>query len=135
MPAHTIAAAILVDHGRVLLAHRHPQRAWYPNCWDLIGGHVEPGEVPLDALRRECREEIGITIDHAQPLLLSHRKDDVEIHPFVVRQWRGEVTNTAPDEHDDLRWYTAAELDGLPLADPDYLAVLTSVLEHDPRRG
>ena len=33
--------------GRVLMVHRHPDRRWYPDCWDLIGGHIEPGESPM----------------------------------------------------------------------------------------
>ncbi|OYN98759.1 hypothetical protein CGZ95_11820 [Enemella evansiae] len=44
-----IAVAALVRDGRVLLAHRHPERRWYPDCWDLVGGHVEPGETPEQA--------------------------------------------------------------------------------------
>jgi 8-oxo-dGTP pyrophosphatase MutT (NUDIX family) len=51
-----IAAAALVRDGRVLLAHRHPARRWYPDCWDLVGGHIEPGESPVHAVTRECRE-------------------------------------------------------------------------------
>jgi 8-oxo-dGTP pyrophosphatase MutT (NUDIX family) len=31
----------------------------FPNTWDLIGGHVEKGEIPLVALVREVKEEIG----------------------------------------------------------------------------
>jgi 8-oxo-dGTP diphosphatase len=30
----------------------------FPNHWDLIGGHVEKGELPLEALKREVMEEI-----------------------------------------------------------------------------
>jgi len=44
--AETIAMAALAMDARILLAHRHPRRRWYPNCWDLIGGHIEAGESP-----------------------------------------------------------------------------------------
>ena len=50
MPATTsIAVAALVRDGLVLLGHRHPARRWYLDCWDLVGGHVEPGELPRHA--------------------------------------------------------------------------------------
>lgn len=45
-----IAIAALVGDGSLLLAHRHPARRWYPDCWDLVGGHVEHGESPTDAV-------------------------------------------------------------------------------------
>ena len=54
-----IAVAALVRDGLVLLVHRHPLRQWYPDCWDLVGGHVEPGESPREAVIRECFEELG----------------------------------------------------------------------------
>src|SRR5690349_1557820 len=57
-----IVAALLRDGDRVLLCHRSAARRWYPDVWDLPGGHVEAGETPGAALVRELREELGITI-------------------------------------------------------------------------
>ncbi|WP_324612833.1 NUDIX domain-containing protein [Streptomyces specialis] len=36
-----------------------PGPAAFPDCWDLVGGHVEPGESPLGCLVREVAEETG----------------------------------------------------------------------------
>jgi 8-oxo-dGTP diphosphatase len=36
----------------------------FPNHWDLIGGHLEEGETPEQALVREAREEIGLELRH-----------------------------------------------------------------------
>ena len=38
----------------------------FPNHWDLIGGHVEEGETPEQALVREVKEEIGIDLKYFQ---------------------------------------------------------------------
>ena len=65
---HRVAMALLVADGRVLLAHRHPLRQHYPDCWDGVGGHIEAGESPEEALVRECREEIGVTVTLWRPL-------------------------------------------------------------------
>ncbi len=59
-----IAAIILEnDKGEFLLALRD-DKSWipFPNHWDLIGGHVEDGETPEEALVREVKEELGIDI-------------------------------------------------------------------------
>lgn len=45
-PLTHVAIALLVRDGRALLAHRHPGRRWYPDVWDLVGGHIEPSETP-----------------------------------------------------------------------------------------
>lgn len=50
-----VSAVILDDHGRLLLAR--PQG---DDRWALIGGGIEPGEEPREAMRREIREELGV---------------------------------------------------------------------------
>lgn len=113
-----IAAAALVRDGRVLLGHRHPQRQWHPNCWDVIGGHVEAGETAEQAVRRECREKLGVEIEVAAPIDIKFSDPNLTMTAFVVTRWRGEPTNAAPDEHDDLGWFTPEQIAGLTLADP-----------------
>lgn len=59
-----IAAIILEnDRGEFLLALRD-NKSWipFPNHWDLIGGHVEEGETPEEALKREYMEELGLEL-------------------------------------------------------------------------
>jgi 8-oxo-dGTP diphosphatase len=54
-----VAAAVLIEGGRVLLTQRKAG-AHLAGKWEFPGGKVESGEDPRDALRRELREEIGI---------------------------------------------------------------------------
>jgi len=59
-----IAAIILEnDSGEFLLALRD-NKSWipFPNHWDLIGGHVEEGETPEEAVKREYIEELGLEL-------------------------------------------------------------------------
>lgn len=128
MPTHVVAVAVIVDDSRALLAHRHPGREWYPDCWDLVGGHIEPDEAPLAALRRECVEEVGIVVRGAEPVAMPSTDPDVEIHAFIVRDWLGTPTNLAPDEHDDLRWFRPDELRHLRLAEPAIVPVVEAAL-------
>ena len=50
---HQIVAAMLLRADALLLCHRSRDRAWYPDVWDLPGGHIEADESPGDALVRE----------------------------------------------------------------------------------
>lgn len=131
--AHLIAAGALVREDRVLLGHRVAGRRYFPDCWDLPGGHVEPGERSEDALVRELREEIGIAAVVAGPpsLHVEHRPDlddGMVMDVWTVTSWRGEPANHAPDEHDALRWFAAGELHALDLAHPAYPAFLLGLL-------
>jgi 8-oxo-dGTP pyrophosphatase MutT (NUDIX family) len=125
---HVIAVVVLLHEDRVLLCHRTAQRAWYPDCWDFAGGHVEEGESPAAAAVRECREELGVTVRDLVRVDCPLADPDVEVHAFTSRTWEGEITNRAPEEHDALRWFTAQELPGLVLADPAYVSWLTALL-------
>ncbi|MBB6569282.1 NUDIX domain-containing protein [Kribbella sandramycini] len=110
--------AALVRDGRLLLVHRHPNRPVYPDCWDLAGGHIEPGEQPRDAVVRECLEELAVRIREPVPLAMTTSNPDLDVHAFLVTRWDGEPVNAAPAEHDDLRWFRLDELAGLQLAHP-----------------
>ena len=120
----SIAVAALVRDGLVLLGHRHPARRWYPDCWDLVGGHVEPGELPQHAVSRECLEEIGVHVHEPRPIPMVVDDPDLEVHAFLVTRWDGEIVNHAPEEHDALRWFRPGELAGVELAHPGVLATV-----------
>ena len=127
-----IAIAALIRDDRLLLAHRHPQRRWYPDCWDLVGGHVESGESPQEAVRRECREEIAVDLSELQPVAVDIDDSQLRAHAFRVTRWTGEPVNTEPEEHDALGWFTADEIAGLTLAHPSYVDWLPRLIADTP---
>ena len=122
---HHVVAGALVQHGRVLLAHRSPGRRWYPDVWDLPGGHVEPGEDEHEALARELREEVGVVPRQVGPApVLRIEGGELHLALFVVRSWDGEPRNLQPHEHDELRWVAASEVHRLRLAHPSCVDVV-----------
>ncbi|NYE68924.1 NUDIX domain-containing protein [Microlunatus parietis] len=133
-PRIPIATAALVRDGLILLAHRHPDRRWYPDCWDLVGGHIEAGETAAQAVIRECREELGIRIRDPRPVPMAFSDPTIELHAYLVDRWDGTPVNAAPDEHDQLGWFAPDELAKLKLADPASLPDILNLmrLAQDP---
>ena len=124
-----IVAAVLRDGDRVLLCHRSPRRRWYPDVWDLPGGHVEPGEGPGAALARELREELGIDVAAPQvPALREVRGATFDMQVWLIEAWTGFPVNAAPDEHDAIGWFTGEALGELSLAHDSYRAMFGTVL-------
>jgi 8-oxo-dGTP pyrophosphatase MutT (NUDIX family) len=106
--------AVLAAGDRVLLL-RNPRGEW-----ELPGGRPEPGERPADTVARELREETGLAAE-VGPLVA---RWDLEVLPgrrVTVAAYGCRAARTAPvalsAEHGEAAWFTAAELDDLPLAE------------------
>lgn len=125
---HVVAAGLLVREGRGLLMHRAPGRRWYPDCWDLPGGHVEVGESPPQALRRELHEELAVTGFVTGAPFAQVRGADFRMDVWIVDRWDGEPTNADPAEHDAFAWLNDLEMAALRLADPRLPALVEAAL-------
>jgi 8-oxo-dGTP diphosphatase len=112
-PIHVMAGALIDADGRVLIADR-PAGKHQAGRWEFPGGKKHPAEVPGDGLRRELREELGIEVVDAEPLLqVRHDYPDrrVLIDCWRVTRWRGEPR---PLDGQQLRW---CDRDALQAAD------------------
>jgi RimJ/RimL family protein N-acetyltransferase len=58
-PVDCVAALIRDERHRVYVQRRTAGRRLLPGIWDVVGGHLEPGETPEQALVREVEEETG----------------------------------------------------------------------------
>jgi 8-oxo-dGTP diphosphatase len=89
-----IVTAILRDGDRVLLCHRSAGRRWYPNVWDLPGGHVEEGEDPKASIVRELREELGIIASEPSgPPLREIWSATFDMQIWLIDGWEGSTPN------------------------------------------
>ena len=116
-PVHVTGSAIVVGPRGVVL-HRHKRMG----IWLQPGGHLEPGETPWHAARREAAEETGLVLRHpgAGPRLVH-----VDVHPAPFRHVHLDLRyvllardgdpRPAAGESQDVRWFTWPE--ALALAD------------------
>jgi mutator protein MutT len=116
-PVRSLVAGLLVRDGKVLLCHRGAAR-WYPNTWDLPGGHVETGEMAAAALRRELAEELGITVARlGRKPVVRMTSDQFDLSVWLITTWSGEPSNRATDEHDAVDWFNVSAMSGMNLSD------------------
>jgi 8-oxo-dGTP diphosphatase len=129
MKTVVVAAAVMVEGGRVLLTQRKAG-THLAGAWEFPGGKVEAGEDPRDALRRELREEIGVDVSVGDVVEVSfHRYEDADkavlLLFYEVSRAMGSPDPQALDVA-DLRWAGRDELrdEDFPPAD---VAVLVKV--------
>jgi 8-oxo-dGTP diphosphatase len=112
-----ISNVILTRGGTLLLGWRGPNRRFYPSCWAVPGGHLEPGESPEAAA---VREELGIEVTHLRYLTAIETIDaagPATFHMFASSRWEGGEPKALGDEHAALRWLSLQEACDLqPLA-------------------
>lgn len=109
---------LLVEGSSVLLSKRASGRSWYPGVWDVPGGHVEPGESLIAAAVREAREELGVVVVPSRlQYVATLVGEDYELVAFAAMTWSGKVVNAAPEEHEQVRWFTEEQTEGLEVAD------------------
>jgi 8-oxo-dGTP diphosphatase len=130
------ACAILVRDGCVLLGKRAPHRKQAPNRWDVMGGHVEPGETLEQALIREVQEEIGLTPTRFARIASIPEPDPqangpATYHVYVVQEWTGGEPIMLGDEHTALQWFSTAEASlKTDLALEEYRSLFQSINSH-----
>ncbi|MDH5631947.1 MAG: Nudix family hydrolase [Gammaproteobacteria bacterium] len=87
-PVLRVVAGVVRDprnSRRVLLSRRHPG-SHQGGKWEFPGGKIEPGESPYDSLVRELREELGIEVTRAMPMMrIAYAYPDKRVHLDIWR--------------------------------------------------
>jgi len=113
-----VVAALIWDENRFLACQRPAHKA-RGLLWEFVGGKVEPGETREQALIRECKEELAVTVAVQDVFMeVDHVYPDLTVH---LTLFNASISEGVPQkiEHNDLRWITVEEIDQYPFCPAD----------------
>jgi len=117
-PIHVVAGVLTDGADRVLLAQR-PEGKHLAGGWEFPGGKLEPGETRYEALVREFKEELGVEVVTARPLIRARHQyptREILLDVWVVSEYRGEPAGL---DGQALRWCARADLPAAKLLPAD----------------
>ena len=109
----TEVVAALIWQGEQFMICQRPAHKARGLLWEFVGGKVESGETKEQALIRECREELAVTVSVGEVFMdVTHEYPDLTVH---LTLFNAEIAEGQPQmlEHNDIRWITPREI-------PDY---------------
>ena len=106
----TEVVAALIWQGDKFMICQRPAHKARGLLWEFVGGKVEPGETKEQALIRECREEIAVTLSVGDMFMdVTHEYPDLTVHLTI---FNAIISEGEPQklEHNDIKWITPAEI-------------------------
>ena len=113
-----VVAALIWAQDRFMICQR-PATKSRALLWEFVGGKVEPGETKQQALIRECREELGITVSVGEEFMdVTHDYPDISIH---LTLFHCTIAEGVPQllEHADLQWISVDDIPQYPFCPAD----------------
>lgn len=123
-----VVAGLILDEAGCLLACRRAEGKHLGGKWEFPGGKVEEAESAEDALIRELKEELSITVETGPQLtsvVHDYGRGPIRLIPFLCRIAAGQPS---AHEHSELRWCNPSELPSLDWAQAD-LPILAEFLQ------
>ena len=120
-----VVAALIWEQGKFMICQRPAHKA-RGLLWEFVGGKTEPGESMAEALMRECREELDITVSVGDIFTqVVHEYPDILIR---LTLFNCTISEGIPKllEHHDLKWITPSQIPDFPFcpADEDILKLI-----------
>ena len=122
-----VVAALIWENDRFMICQRPAHKA-RGLLWEFVGGKVEPGETKEQALIRECREELAVTLSVGDIFMdVIHEYPDITVHLTLLN---AAIAEGVPQklEHNDIQWITAAEIKDYQFCPAD-VEILERIIE------
>ena len=104
-----VVAALIWQGNKFMICQRPAHKA-RGLLWEFVGGKVELGETKEQALIRECREELAVTISLGTIFMdVTHEYPDLTVHLTLFNATISEGTLQLL-EHNDIKWITPSEI-------------------------
>ncbi len=106
----TEVVAALIWEGEKFMICQRPAHKARGLLWEFVGGKVEPGESKPQALIRECREELAVTVAVGDIFMeVVHEYPDLTVQ---LTLFNATIAQGVPQklEHNDIRWITPKEI-------------------------
>ena len=119
-----VVAALITDGNRFLICQR-PENKARGLLWEFVGGKIEAGESPEQALIRECQEELAVTVSvDTFYMEVTHQYPDICVH---LSLWKAHISAGSITllEHNDAQWITAEQIPNYEFCPAD-----TEILQH-----
>ena len=104
-----VVAALIWDNDKFMICQRPAHKA-RGLLWEFVGGKVEPSETKEQALIRECREELAVTISVGDIFMdVTHEYPDLTVH---LTLFNTTISEGEPQklEHNNIKWITPSEI-------------------------
>lgn len=114
-----VAAGILIDKNNRVLITQRIEGKLLKGFWEFPGGKLNIGENPEIALKRELKEELGISVISYEPFMqLEHcyYNQAVNIDFFLVHKWLGSVVGL---DGQNIQWVKISRLPKNKLLEAD----------------
>ena len=114
-----VVGAIIKYGDRYLVGQRAANKA-QGGLWEFMGGKIEPGETPEQALARECREELNLEIENERIIdSVVHEYPEKTIRLMLISCSPKLGSVPRPNEHQSIRWVTRDEMREMDFAPAD----------------
>lgn len=113
-----VVAALIWENGKFLACQRPAHKA-RGLLWEFVGGKVEMGETPEQALIRECQEELAVTIAVQDVFMeVIHEYPDLTVRLIL---FNARIAEGTPQmlEHNDIRWVKPDQIDEMEFCPAD----------------
>ena len=104
-----VVTALIWENNKFMICQR-PAHTGNGLLWEFVGGKVEAGETLQEALIRECKEELNVTVSVGDIFAeADHVYPDIAVH---ITFFNAKIVEGTPEklEHNDIRWISPKEI-------------------------